>query len=173
MQWKCTHFSPIFKKGSRSSPYYYSPVRITSVDCKLMETLIRVSLVTHMEENQLVCQQQHGLRAGRSTTTQLLSTLDVWTRTLDEGGCVDTLFMDFMKAFDKVPRGRLLRKLEGYRVTRNVLVWTDYFLSEHHQRVVVNRANSKWRSVTSGIPPGKCAWTRIVYHLHQRLAREL
>ena len=68
-----------------------------------METLIRDSLVTHMEENHLVCHQQHGFCVGRSTTTQLLSTLEVWTRILDEGGCVDTVFMDFMKAFDKVP----------------------------------------------------------------------
>ena len=49
---------------------------------------------------------------------------------LDEGGCVDTVFMDFMKVFDKVPHRRLLKKLKGYRVTRNVLTWIDDFLSE-------------------------------------------
>ena len=46
--------------------------------------------------------------------------------------------MDFMNAFDNVPHRRLLRILEGYRVTRNVLAWIDDFLSEHHERVVVN-----------------------------------
>ena len=83
-------------------PYRPVGLSLMSVVCKLMENLRRDSLVTHMEENQLVCHQQHGLCAGRSTTTQLLSTLDVWTRILDEGDCVDTVFMDFMKSFDKV-----------------------------------------------------------------------
>ena len=86
LQWKCAHVSPIFKKGNRSSPCNSRPVSLTSVVCKLMETLIRDSLVTHMEENHLVCHQQHGFCVGRSTTTQLLSTPEVWTRILDEGG---------------------------------------------------------------------------------------
>ena len=64
----------------------------------------------------------------------------------DGGGCVDTVFM-----YCKVPHRPLLRKLEGYRLTRNVLAWID-FMSERHQRVVVNGANFEWSSVTSGIP---------------------
>ena len=61
--------------------------------------------------------------------------------------------MDFIQAFDKVPH-RLLRKLDGYRVTRNVLAWIDDFISVRHQRVVINGAKFEWSSMTSGIPQG-------------------
>ena len=32
---------------------------------------------------------------------------------VDEGGCVDIIYLDFQKAFDKVPHGNLIRKV-GY-----------------------------------------------------------
>ena len=92
MQWKCAHVSPIFKKGSRSSPCNYRPVSLTSVVYKLLATLIRDSLVTHMEDNHLVCQQQHGFCAGRSTTTQMPESCD----------CSTLLFADVTKIFQQV-----------------------------------------------------------------------
>ena len=32
----------------------------------------------------------------------LLDVIDNWTENLDEGGCIDVAYCDFMKAFDKV-----------------------------------------------------------------------
>ena len=44
--WKEANFTPLFKKGSRNKPEHYRPVSLTSVVCKLLETLIR----NHMME---------------------------------------------------------------------------------------------------------------------------
>jgi hypothetical protein len=52
---------------------------------------------------------QHGFIAGRFRTINLLSTLNDWTRLLDEREQVDALYLDFAKAFDSVPHERLLR----------------------------------------------------------------
>ena len=75
-QWTCSHVTPIFKKGNCSSPSNYRPVSLTAVVCKLMETLVRDALVRHMKETHLHSQAQHGFVTGRSTTTQLLATLE-------------------------------------------------------------------------------------------------
>ena len=45
-EWKEANITPLFKKGSRNKPENYRPVSLTSVVCKLLETLI----IDHMVE---------------------------------------------------------------------------------------------------------------------------
>ena len=77
----------------------------------------------HLEANGLLKGTQHGFRKRRSCLTNLLSFLDRVTEELDDGGRVDVIYLDFAKAFDKVPHQRLLRKLERYGVLGRLLVW--------------------------------------------------
>jgi len=39
--WKCANVSSIFKKGSKLDAGNYRPVSLTSVPCKILESLIR------------------------------------------------------------------------------------------------------------------------------------
>ena len=39
-EWKEANVMPLFKKGSRNNSEHYRPVSLTSVVCKLLETLI-------------------------------------------------------------------------------------------------------------------------------------
>ena len=52
--------------------------------------------------------------------TNLLETFEQWTQILDDGGCIDVIYMDFMKAFDKVPYLRVLVKLQSYYKRRSL-----------------------------------------------------
>jgi len=44
-EWKTAHIVPIFKKGIKTDPANYRPVSLTSVPCKVMETIIKEKLV--------------------------------------------------------------------------------------------------------------------------------
>ena len=44
-EWKEANITPPFKKGSRNKPENYRPVSLTSVVCKLLETLIKDNMV--------------------------------------------------------------------------------------------------------------------------------
>ena len=51
---------------------------------------------------------QHGFTRGRSCLTNLLEFLEGITYKLDKGEQLDVIYLDFAKAFDKVPYQRLL-----------------------------------------------------------------
>ena len=54
---------------------------------------------------------------GKSCTTNLLKFLDKVTEAADKGKSIDIIYLDFAKAFDKVPTERLLRKVEAHGVS--------------------------------------------------------
>ena len=152
--WKSANVTPIFKKGSKSDGKNYRPISLTSIICKVLETLVRKQLTNHLHTNDLLSEHQHGFIAGRSCTTQLLEVLDEWTRVLDDGGTIDAVYMDFMKAFDTVPHHCLICKLEAYGVQGKLLAWIRAFLLGRRQWVVVGGQHSEWSHVSSGIPQG-------------------
>ena len=152
--WRKANITPIFKKGSRNSPNNYRPVSLTSILCKTMEGIVKKRVLQHFVDNNLICNEQHGFTPGRSCCTQLLDTLDYWTKTLDEGGKIDAIYTDFKKAFDSVPHRRLMLKLSALGITGNVHAWIQDFLSNRTQVVTVNGEKSDEGPVTSGIPQG-------------------
>lgn len=152
--WKCSNVSPIFKKGSKSQSCNYRPVSLTSIICKLLETLINQKICIHLTSNELLSEHQHGFMSGRSCLSNLLETLECWTDALDNGNRVDCVYLDFRKAFDSVPFQRLLLKLRGYGINGKVLKWIESFLTGRKMRVGVRGSFSQWASVSSGVPQG-------------------
>ena len=64
------------------------------------------------------------------------------------------VFLDFAKAFDKVPTERLMKKLEAHGIRGKVGSWIRAWLTNRKQRVSVNSKQSGWRMVLSGVPQG-------------------
>ena len=80
--------------------------------------------------------------------------LDNCLDALVNGNVVDTVYLDFAKAFDSVPHGRLLGKLISYGATGNILSWIKAFLNERSQIVKVYVTSSMPAPVLSSIPQG-------------------
>ena len=80
-----------------------------------------------MYRQQHFSDSQYGFRNRRGCTLQLLKVLDDWTKAIDNGLPVDTLYFDLQKAFDSVPHKRLILKLERLGITGNLLRWIKNF----------------------------------------------
>ena len=76
-KWKKARVSAIYKKENKKVASNYRPVSLTSIICKVMETLIRDHIVDHMKTNNLFSDKQYGFISGRSTSLQLLTVLDI------------------------------------------------------------------------------------------------
>ena len=127
---------------------------LTAVCCKMMEAIVKDDIVAHLQRHKLIKRSQHGFMKAKSCTTNLISFLNKMTEALDEGEDADVIFLDFAKAFDKVPTQRLLKKLEAHGIRGKVLAWIRSWLSARKQRVVLNGSFSSWEDVLSGVPQG-------------------
>ena len=152
--WKLANVTPIFKKGSKFKPGNYRPVSLTCISCKLNESCLKDAMVDHLVTNALIRDSQHGFMNRKSCTTNLLEFLEKLTSEQDAGHAVDVIYLDFAKAFDKVPHKRLIDKFRAHGIDGKVLRWVENWLAGRKQRTVLNGKASDWEDVGSGVPQG-------------------
>ncbi len=151
---KSAYVSPIHKKGQRSDPGNYRPISLTCILCKTIEHIVTKNLMTHLEDNSILSNLQHGFRANRSCETQLLLTIHNFAESLNMQKQLDAVLLDFTKAFDRVAHMRLLHKLQYYGIKGQNLAWITSFLQNRRQRVVLDGSFSDETDVLSGVPQG-------------------
>ena len=88
--------------------------------------------------HKLINPSQHGFLNEKSCLTNLLCFLEEITKWVDDGSPVDVIYLDFQKAFTKVPHQRQTRKLKSHGMGHSIINWVEQWLTDRRQRVVVD-----------------------------------
>lgn len=114
--WKYAFVKAIFKSGQKSCPNNYRPISLTCISCKLLEHIIYSKIISHLNRNNILIQNQHGFREKRSCNTQLFELLTDLHKSMHNSAPTDAIFIDLSKAFDRVQHNRLLTKVRNLQL---------------------------------------------------------
>ena len=154
MEWKKANMVPIHTKNDKQCIKNYRHVSLLPICSMIFERLLFNELYKFLNENDLLSSNKSGFRPGGSWINQLLSiTLEIY-QSFDNDLEVRRVFLDILKAFDKVWHEGLILKLTRNGISGNLLYLLKDFLKYRKERVVLNGQNSSWKGITSGVPQG-------------------
>ena len=119
-----------------------------------MDALQSQSLTKYLLCHKLISDRQFGFLPGRSTTLQLVSLVNEWQAALDSGSPTVAVFMDFMKAFDRVWHNGLLHKLALAGLSDHSVAWLTSYLSARSIEVTIGNTRSTQKVITACVPQG-------------------
>ncbi|KAF2344062.1 Reverse transcriptase domain [Trinorchestia longiramus] len=132
--------------------YQTEPHRQEHTHACRAEELLKVHITKPLNDQNLITDTQHGFRKKRSCLTNLIDFFGEVNRIYDRTKAVDLVYVDFQKAFDKVPHERLMAKVEAHGIRGNYSRWIRNWLTGRTQSVVIHDQASDSTLVTSGVP---------------------
>ena len=154
-EFKKALIKPVKKpKKPRSDPASFRPVSLTSGISKIFERIVKPQIQDFLEENNLLCDSQHGFRQRRSCISQLLDHYNEVINDLEDGKISDVIYLDFAKAFDSVDHMILSRELKRIGISGKAGIWIHNFLKNRFQQVIAENKISEPVKMISGVPQG-------------------
>ena len=154
-QWKLASVCPVFKKGDSTLAKNYHLISYYPSCPNALKDVFSVIII--LLSTHFISAISPATQTSQRKVTQLLQVYHHEViNALAEGKEIDVIYLDFAKAFDKVPHSALINRLSHFGVSGQLRQWFQQtFLSNRYQRVVLQGTHiSNWPQVTSGVPQG-------------------
>jgi len=150
--WKKSYIIPVFKSGCKNLIKNYRPVNIQCALAKVFEKLLHQHFSFYFSK--FLIENQHGFIKGRSIDTNLIVFSDFVANSLNRQKQVDTIYIDFSKAFDSIDHEILLLKLKLYGFSFELTELISSYLKGRNCEVSYLGHKSRYLTPTSGVPQG-------------------
>ena len=149
---KLASVTPVYKKDNRPVKGNYRPVSILPSISKVFERCVYKQMFQFFEG--IISKYQCGFRKGHSAQHALISLLEKWRYSVDQGGMFGALLTDLSKAFDCLPHDIIIAKLNAYGFDMKALNFIYDYLRNRKQRTKIDNAYSSWQNILYGVPQG-------------------
>ena len=153
-QMKLAMITPIFKGGSKLDVSNYRPVSVLPTISKVLEKPMLTRLAKYLDKSKIIYKHQFRFQKTRSTILTVLDLSTRITKALDSGNYVDSVFLNFAKAFNTVIHQILLSKLENYGIRGPTKDWFELHLKNRHQIVKIGDTFSAKIQIVCGVIQG-------------------
>lgn len=153
--WKCAKVIPIPKSGKvPNNPLHLRPISLLSVLSKVIEKIILINLTQHLDDENVLQNEQFGFRTSHSTTHALTRIVELITKGFNRKETTIGVFLDTEKAFDKVWHTGLLYKLIQIKTPFYLISLLKSYLLNRTFNVHLGNTISDTFSINAGVPQG-------------------
>ncbi|KAH9272880.1 hypothetical protein BASA83_004768 [Batrachochytrium salamandrivorans] len=151
--WLCASIVSIDKKdGDPLNPGDKRGIALINVGLKLVCKVLQMRIERFVETNNLLSYEQAGFRKREECVGQVVSLVDIIQRRQNAGLNTHVLFIDIRKAFDTVPVGALLWKLQNMGFPRRTLAFLKALYTSSSARARAGSLLSDPFPVQRGFP---------------------
>ena len=162
---KIARVTPIFKTGDKTLVTNYRPISILPCFSKLLERIMYNRVYNHLNEFGILYKKQFGFQKAHSTEHAILQLQSMWKIVVEQiheafksGEFTLAVFIDLSKAFDTVDHQILVKKLEKYGLSGEILEWFSNYLTNRKQFIEYGNCTKKtWTNfelIKCGVPQG-------------------
>ncbi|KAH9264329.1 hypothetical protein BASA83_012221 [Batrachochytrium salamandrivorans] len=163
--WLCASIVSIDKKdGDPLNPGDKRGIALINVGLKLVCNVLQMRIEQFFETNNLLSYEQAGFRKREECVGQVVSLVDIIQRRQNAGLNTHVLFIDIRKAFDTVPVGALLWKLQNMGFPRRTLAFLKALYTSSSARARAGSLLSDTFPVQRGVRQG-CPLSGLLFNL--------
>ncbi|KAH9246618.1 hypothetical protein BASA81_015834 [Batrachochytrium salamandrivorans] len=163
--WLCASIVFIDEKdGDPLNPGDKRGIALINVGLKLVCKVLQMRIERFVETNNLLSYEQAGFRKREECVGQVVSLVDIIQRRQNAGLNTHVLFIDIRKAFDTVPVGALLWKLQNMGFPRRTLAFLKALYTSLYARARAGSLLSDSFPVQRGVRQG-CPLSGLLFNL--------